>query len=171
MLILDEPTNHLDIDSRAALIEAINDYQGAVILVSHDKYLLDACADRLWLVDSGMLKPFAGDMDDYKKLVLEKDDRTMSAKVETIHAKTAARARGERRPVAQKASRLSGRKNGAISRASETSRQRSRRLGAFLNEPVKAAQLAKQRSELAEALAAAEEEWLALSSEMEAQGG
>ena len=53
LVILDEPTNHLDIDSRAALIEAINDYPGAVILVSHDRYLIEACADRLWLVADG----------------------------------------------------------------------------------------------------------------------
>ena len=51
--MLDEPTNHLDIDSRAALIEAINDYPGAVILVSHDRYLIEACADRLWVVGGG----------------------------------------------------------------------------------------------------------------------
>jgi len=72
LLILDEPTNHLDIDSRAALIEAINDYGGAVILVSHDKYLLDACADRLWLVEDHTVKPFDGDSDDYTKYVLER---------------------------------------------------------------------------------------------------
>src|SRR3569832_180232 len=70
LVILDEPTNHLDIDSRAALIEAINDYPGAVILVSHDRYLLEACADRLWLVAEGRVTPFDGDLDDYIKLVL-----------------------------------------------------------------------------------------------------
>ena len=56
LLILDEPTNHLDIDSRSALIEAINDYEGAIILISHDRFLIDACADRLWLVDNGTVK-------------------------------------------------------------------------------------------------------------------
>jgi ATP-binding cassette subfamily F protein 3 len=70
LLILDEPTNHLDIDSRAALIDAINEYQGAVILVSHDRYLLDACADRLWVVGDGRVASFDGTMDDYKRLVL-----------------------------------------------------------------------------------------------------
>ena len=58
LLILDEPTNHLDIDSRAALIEAINDFPGAVILVSHDRHLIEACADRLWLVDEGTVQPY-----------------------------------------------------------------------------------------------------------------
>ena len=70
LLILDEPTNHLDIDSRAALIEAINDYEGAVILISHDRYLLDACADQLWVVGDGRVSPFDGTMDDYTRLVL-----------------------------------------------------------------------------------------------------
>ena len=50
MIILDEPTNHLDIDSRAALAEAINEFPGAVIMVSHDRYLIEACADQLWVV-------------------------------------------------------------------------------------------------------------------------
>ena len=75
LVILDEPTNHLDIDSRAALIEAINDYPGAVILVSHDRYLLEACADRLWLVADGTVAPFEGDLDDYRRLVLGRDAR------------------------------------------------------------------------------------------------
>ena len=75
LLILDEPTNHLDIDSRAALIEAINEYPGAVILVSHDRHLLDACADRLWLVADGKVTTFDGDLDDYRRRVLsDRDD-------------------------------------------------------------------------------------------------
>ncbi len=70
LVVLDEPTNHLDIDSRAALIAAINAYPGAVILVSHDRYLIEACADRLLLVAGGRVAPFDGDLDDYRKLVL-----------------------------------------------------------------------------------------------------
>ena len=70
LVILDEPTNHLDVDGRAALIDAINDYSGAVILVSHDRYLLEACADRLWLVQNGTVKPFDGDLEDYRRRVL-----------------------------------------------------------------------------------------------------
>src|SRR5207237_1224433 len=57
LVILDEPTNHLDIDSRAALVEAINDYAGAVVLISHDRYLIEACADRMWLVGSPLTRP------------------------------------------------------------------------------------------------------------------
>src|SRR3954470_2747451 len=73
LIILDEPTNHLDIDSRAALIEAINDYPGAAILVSHDRHLIEACADRLWLVGDGTVAPYEGDLDDYRRLVLGRD--------------------------------------------------------------------------------------------------
>ena len=70
LLILDEPTNHLDIDSRGELIEAINDYEGACILVSHDRRLLEACVDRLWLAANGTVKPFEGDLADYSQFVL-----------------------------------------------------------------------------------------------------
>ncbi|MDB5570368.1 MAG: transporter related, partial [Hyphomicrobiales bacterium] len=71
LIIMDEPTNHLDIDSRAALIDAINSYDGAIILVSHDRHLLEACADRLWLVGNGTVTDFDGDMDDYRRLILD----------------------------------------------------------------------------------------------------
>jgi ATP-binding cassette subfamily F protein 3 len=72
ILLLDEPTNHLDIESREALIRALNDYEGAVILVTHDPHLVELVADRLWLVGDGKVHAFDGDLDDYRKLLLEK---------------------------------------------------------------------------------------------------
>src|SRR5207248_7885541 len=76
LLILDEPTNHLDIDSRAALVEAINEFPGAVILISHDRHLIEACADRLWLVGDGTVAPYDGDLDDYRRLVLGREAKS-----------------------------------------------------------------------------------------------
>jgi len=72
LLILDEPTNQLDIESRRALLDALNDYEGAVILITHDRSLIELVADRLWLTADGRIKPFAGDMDDYARFVLER---------------------------------------------------------------------------------------------------
>ena len=72
ILVLDEPTNHLDVDSREALIMAINDYEGAVILISHDRHIIETCVDDLWLVHDGTVKRFDGDMDEYTQLVLER---------------------------------------------------------------------------------------------------
>src|ERR1700744_5097581 len=70
MIILDEPTNHLDIDSRAALAEAINEFPGAVIMVSHHRYLIEACADQLWVVADRSVTSYDGDLDDYRRTVL-----------------------------------------------------------------------------------------------------
>src|SRR5436305_14916869 len=72
LLILDEPTNHLDIDSRRALLDALNDYRGPVILITHDRSLMEMAADRLWLTADGSIRPFDGDMDDYAKFVLDR---------------------------------------------------------------------------------------------------
>ncbi|HEY2660419.1 MAG TPA: ABC-F family ATP-binding cassette domain-containing protein [Caulobacteraceae bacterium] len=72
LLILDEPTNHLDIDSRRALLDALNDYEGAVILITHDRSLMELVADRLWLAADGTVQPFDGDMEDYAKFVLDR---------------------------------------------------------------------------------------------------
>ncbi|GKY87978.1 ABC-F family ATP-binding cassette domain-containing protein [Sinisalibacter aestuarii] len=73
LLILDEPTNHLDIESREALVEALTEYSGAVVLVSHDMHLLSLVADRLWLVKGGRVVPFEDDLDAYRKLLLTSD--------------------------------------------------------------------------------------------------
>ena len=75
LLVLDEPTNHLDIESREALTEALNDFSGAVVLVSHDMHLLSLVADRLWLVDQGGVAPWQGDLDDYRKMLLTGEDK------------------------------------------------------------------------------------------------
>src|ERR1700709_342533 len=80
MIILDEPTNHLDIDSRAALAEAINEFPGAVIMVSHDRYLIESCADQLWGGADRTVTPYDGDLDDYRRLVLSARGMRMSAR-------------------------------------------------------------------------------------------
>lgn len=72
LLILDEPTNHLDIDARDALVKALSDFQGAVLLITHDPDLVQLVADRLWLVADGTVKPFDGDLDDYRQVLAER---------------------------------------------------------------------------------------------------
>ena len=71
ILLLDEPTNHLDVDAREALVHALNEYDGAIILVTHDAHLIDLVCDRLWLVADGACKPFDGDLEAYAKLLIE----------------------------------------------------------------------------------------------------
>src|SRR5262245_3542403 len=66
LLILDEPTNHLDVDAREALVRALNDYEGAVILITHDRHLIEACADRLWIVRDATVRAYDGDVDRYR---------------------------------------------------------------------------------------------------------
>jgi len=167
LIILDEPTNHLDIDSRAALIEAINDYTGAVVLVSHDRYLLEACADRLWLVADGAVREFDGDIDDYTKLVLQSsrggDSGAKPAKAAEKKQSPVREKRGVSQKKIQALEERIAKFGDLISRIDETLGDGS----AFTKDPQKAAALANQRGELASALAAAEEEWLALSVEAE----
>jgi ATP-binding cassette subfamily F protein 3 len=172
LVILDEPTNHLDIDSRAALIEAINDYKGAVILVSHDRYLLEACVERLWLVADGGVAPFEGDLDEYQRLVLS--DRRSNSKAEKA---SAAGSNAEmRKASAQKRSELAALKK-RISEAETT----TQKLGAeiakldaaladpnlFISDPAKGTALSKARAEAADKLAAAEQDWLEASTELD----
>ncbi|MEZ0223715.1 MAG: ATP-binding cassette domain-containing protein, partial [Alphaproteobacteria bacterium] len=71
LLLLDEPTNHLDIDAREALVQALNNYDGAVVIVSHDPIMVERVADRLWLVKDGACDTFNGDLEDYRKFILQ----------------------------------------------------------------------------------------------------
>jgi ATP-binding cassette subfamily F protein 3 len=85
MIILDEPTNHLDMDSRQSLIHAINEYEGAVILISHDSYLVEACADRIMVIENGGVHNFDGDINDYKAEVI--GNKATLKKIEKIEKK------------------------------------------------------------------------------------
>jgi ATP-binding cassette subfamily F protein 3 len=71
IMLLDEPTNHLDIDAREALIQALNNYNGAIILVSHDPHLIECVADQLWLVANKTCKPYDEDLETYRKFVIQ----------------------------------------------------------------------------------------------------
>ncbi len=176
LLILDEPTNHLDIDSRSALIEAINDYEGAIILISHDRFLIDACADRLWLVDSGTVKSFDGDMEDYKALVLSKASGAAPGKRVTKGEV------GAQKPIVQdnrispgKAANLAKKQIIALDEKIKKLSGLITRIDAALVDPNaysrdkgKATQLAQQRKDLQRALDAAEDEWLSLTTALDA---
>ena len=178
LIILDEPTNHLDIDSRAALIEAINDFPGAVLLVSHDRYLLEACADRLWLVADGGIAPFDGDLDDYRRQVLTTRKDMQRGEQRPDKEKSSAPAdRAElRRRAAEKRSELAPLRRKIAGIEAELARVNARITaldtalaapGIYDRDPAKAAKFAKERADLAAALAAAEEQWLILSGEHE----
>ncbi len=95
LLILDEPTNHLDVDAREALVQALNDYDGAVVLVSHDRHMLELTADRLVLVDQGTAKDYGGSLDDYVDLILGKN-QPKAAKIDKKGDRKAAAAARER---------------------------------------------------------------------------
>jgi ATP-binding cassette subfamily F protein 3 len=88
LLLLDEPTNHLDIDAREALVQALNAYEGAVVIVSHDPNMVERVADRLWLIKDGKCTPFEGDLEDYRNFTIQsrRDERQeeiwLSAQVE-----------------------------------------------------------------------------------------
>ncbi|MBB5514924.1 ATP-binding cassette subfamily F protein 3 [Rubricella aquisinus] len=100
LLILDEPTNHLDIESRAALVEALGAFEGAVILVSHDPDLVNAVADQLWLVKDGTVRRFDGDMEEYKRLLLsERGSGGSKAAKEPEVKKEARKANADRRKI------------------------------------------------------------------------
>ncbi|MBR0935475.1 ABC-F family ATP-binding cassette domain-containing protein [Bradyrhizobium jicamae] len=168
MIILDEPTNHLDIDSRAALAEAINDFPGAVIMVSHDRYLIEACADRLWVVANQTVTSYDGDLDEYRKLILSANDDRTAARERVKEAAKPERARGERRAaprqrIAQAEAEIE-RINGIIAKIDTALALPD----IFTRDPRQAAQLTKARAGAESALQRAEEEWLDASAELDA---
>lgn len=174
LLILDEPTNHLDIDSRTALMEAINGFEGAVILISHDRHLVEACVDRLWLVAEGTVRPFEDDMEAYRQLVLA---AAKKGKAETNASEAKPSAADRRREAAQARAALSPLRKKiqaaekAIAKAEAEIERRDTALAdpsLYTTDPQKAATLNQERARWQESRTAAEEEWLAASEAYEA---
>jgi len=177
LLILDEPTNHLDVDSREALVHALAEYEGAVILISHDRHLIEACADRLWVVRGGSVKPYDGDMDSYRMDLLS--ERGGGATRAKANGKTeAARdTRAEqRRAAADRRASLA-----PLKKAMQSAEKNVEKLGAeiarldqlladaelYAKDPQRAQNAAIERGQLARRLSEAEEAWLVASENYE----
>jgi len=176
MIILDEPTNHLDIDSRAALAEAINEFPGAVIMVSHDRYLIEACADQLWVVADHTVTTYDGDLDDYRRTVLS----TRGMRTNSRDRGGGERGNGRDKPQRNKAEKRAPLKQ----RISDAEAEIARINGIiakidtalalpdlFQRDPKQAAQLSKARAGAANALQQAEEAWLVASSQYDEAAG
>jgi ATP-binding cassette, subfamily F, member 3 len=168
VLILDEPTNHLDMQSREALIRALNDYEGAVILIAHDRHIVETCAERLWLVDKGTVKAFEGDLDEYAEMVLSKR-KPVEVRRSAIDAPKALPQRTQRRSTKQVQKLLQDidikilKIKGKISVLDAALADHT----IYSEEPQKAADFVKLRWRLVDDLAADEDRWLALSEELE----
>jgi ATP-binding cassette subfamily F protein 3 len=176
MIILDEPTNHLDIDSRAALAEAINEFPGAVIMVSHDRYLIEACADQLWVVADHTVTTYDGDLDDYRRMVLSARGMRTNSRDRGGNERGGGRDKPQRNkaekrvPLKQKISDAEAeiaRINGIISKIDTALALPD----LFKRDPKQAAQLSKARAGAESALQRAEEEWLAASSQYDEATG
>lgn len=171
LFILDEPTNHLDIDSRAALIQALNEFPGAVILISHDRHLIEATADRLWLVKDGAVAPFDGDLSDYRRIVTgQASDRREKREADKASKADRRREAAQRRAALEPLAKEIKATEGLI----ERTRQRIEKLDGEMAdpalhqvEPARISTLARERAKLSDALSDHEERWLELSSRYE----
>lgn len=173
LLILDEPTNHLDVDSREALVQALNEYSGAVVIVSHDRHMIELAADRLVLVDGGTAQPFDGSLDDYTDIILRKTDGAGSGgdapKVDRKAEKRAAAEWRERQKAAKNA--LS-----KIEREMATLTAERSRIDQALFDPktvtgaeakMTSSQLMVKRAEVEKKLEAIEEAWMEATAALE----
>jgi ATP-binding cassette subfamily F protein 3 len=170
LLLLDEPTNHLDMDARASLVDAINDYDGAVVLVSHDTHLVKMVADQLWVVAGGAVKPFEGDIDDYQAKLLRERNGRPAKEPKAKKEKKEARPAAAPSPVATAEKPKRGHLKRAIEKAekemADLNKKRSEieaRLAdptTYSGPPAVAADLQKEKQRLERDLAHAEHDWL-----------
>ncbi len=167
LLILDEPTNHLDVDSREALVQALNGYDGAVILVSHDRHMIELTADRLVLVDDGKAVDYAGSIDDYIDFVLGRNQPKVAGKPKgdrkaAVKARDAAAALKKKAAEAEAASARLAAQCSALDKAMfDPAGAEPELAGLSISE------LGARRSKLAAELEAAEARWLEASEKLE----
>ena len=175
LVILDEPTNHLDIDSRAALISALNDFPGAVILISHDRHLIEATVDRLWIVRDGTVEDFDGDLEEYRQEVVS-GSKTKTKSSSGDGVSKAEKRRENAGSVINHA--LLKKKINDLEMLMEKLSNQIQGLDKELADPDlqgknewKATQLFKKRTQKARERETAEENWLAALAELEAANG
>ena len=175
LMILDEPTNHLDIDSRDALIEALNAYRGAVLLITHDAHIAEAVADRLWEVRGGAVNAFEGDLTDYRERVLAASKpgaqgeaaRKVPVVSQADKRKAAAEQRKALQPLRSKVRDAEKRSDDARFLIQDIDRELAEP-GLFERDTARAAALSQRRARAEEAMARAEEDWLVASEAYEA---
>jgi ATP-binding cassette subfamily F protein 3 len=163
LIILDEPTNHLDIDSRHALLDALNDYEGAVVLITHDRALMEMVADRLWLTADGTVTPFDGDMEDYAKFVLDRA-RAAARAPQKPTAETIVEAPRKPAGAAAPLKRKLEAAEATLARETTALAELDATLGdpaLYAKNPAEAARLTERRTQLAERVDKAEAAWLA----------
>ena len=171
MLILDEPTNHLDIDSRDALVQALNDYTGAVLIISHDRHLIDATVDKLWIAQNGTIEEFDEDLDTYQRMLTSGKERGNGKSTPTNTDKKASRQDGANRRAEVAPIRKS------IKDAEQKLFRLKAELGkvdAFLADPKiydgspeRVISLGKDKARFEAEIARLEESWLMLSTQLE----
>ncbi|MDP5305639.1 ABC-F family ATP-binding cassette domain-containing protein [Paracoccus spongiarum] len=177
LLVLDEPTNHLDIESREALSEALNDYTGAVVLVSHDMHLLGLVAERLWLVNDGAVTSYEGDLDDYRRFLLAGDEapRADRRAAERQADKQADRP-ATRRPGRDEMQVLRAelrRAEERVEKLTEMLEKLDRKLAdpAVYGNPAEAEKWGRKHSEAVEAMGRAEALWVRAAEQLDLAGG
>ena len=172
LLILDEPTNHLDMETREALVAALGEYSGAVVLVSHDWHLVELVADRLWLVDGGTVRSFEDDLEAYRRRLLERDEPAesrASGSVAVNSRRAGRREAAERRralePLRQKA--RSAEEMAARLAAEQQALDRTLAEPGAFGEGAALADALKRRAQLERRIAEAEAEWFEAATELE----
>ncbi|HXE04207.1 MAG TPA: ATP-binding cassette domain-containing protein, partial [Methyloceanibacter sp.] len=177
LLILDEPTNHLDIDSRDALVYALNEYRGAVLIISHDRHLIDSTCDRIWIAEGGTVHVFDDDLDAYQRMIVSGGNKGAASSTSTA-------------PVAAADDRKTQRQEAAAKRAEiaplrKSIRDAEQKIDRLKNElakveviladpklydgaPERIVKLGKDKARFEGEIARVEDNWLSLNAELEA---